>query len=358
MAIKNRFRGALNSTAFKNKIIGGDFATNPWQRGTSFSNITSTYTADRWLFASSALTANVSIAKDTDAPTFAQCGAYTSSLAISANTVQSSFTSTAFCFLQQYIEDYNTKDFAFGIAGTRFITVSFWVKSNKTGIYNACIRNSNATRSYVAEFTINASATWEKKVITIPVDTTGTWLYNTGQVGLQLSINLAAGTTYTTNTANVWSGNNYVTTNNQVNLFSTAGNYFKLALVQIEAGAYATDFEQRSFNQELALCQRYYWRWNAGTVYGTLGEGVAETTNVQIIDIHFPTTLRALPACTSSGLGLAWPTNNLVAVTPSFDYPSYTSTRCVTNQSTTTGQAVRLIANNNASAWFEASAEY
>jgi len=117
--------------------------------------------------------------------------------------------------------------------------------------------NSALNRTYVAEYTINASNTWERKTITIPVDTVGTWLYDNG-VGLRVRFSLATGSNFHT-TKDIWqTANNVIATVNQVNQLSSTLNTFRLALVQLEAGATATQFETRSVGTELALCQRYF----------------------------------------------------------------------------------------------------
>jgi hypothetical protein len=63
--------------AFRNKIIGGDFTTNPWQRGTTFTSAANgAYFADRFT-AQIAGGGVVDILKTADAPTAAEAGVYT-----------------------------------------------------------------------------------------------------------------------------------------------------------------------------------------------------------------------------------------------------------------------------------------
>ena len=156
------------------------------------------------------------------------------------------------------IEGYNLLDLGFGQSGTRYFTLSFWHKHTKTGTQSVSFQNSDQNRTYVAEYTQSVSDTWEKAEITIPVDTSGTWLYDNG-IGLQVRFCLMVGSTYS-GTAGSWSANNYLGSSNQVNNLDSTSNNFKIALVQLEAGDKATRFETRSVQQELELCQRYFER--------------------------------------------------------------------------------------------------
>lgn len=281
--------GALG---YRNKIIGGDFTTNPWQRGTSFAGVTTeNYTADRFLFGVTG-TGIFDALKTADSPTAAQAGVFTQHcLHVDVTTAAASIAATDNYTLAQNIEGLNAASFGFGQAGTRYVTLSFWHKHTKTGTYCVSLGNSAADRGYVAEYTQDVTDTWEKATITIPVDTTGTWLYDTG-IGVRVRFSLAAGTNFQT-TANTWQSGNVQATANQVNALDNVANNFKIALVQLEAGSVATPFETRSVGQELSLCNRYYdaRNWNVVTValgYSTL------TTAVP---------MRAVPTITGGGAG-------------------------------------------------------
>jgi hypothetical protein len=68
--------------------------------------------------------------------------------------------------------------------------------------------------------------------------------------------------------------------------------------VQLEAGDTATPFEHRSYGQELALCQRYYWRNDAEgpSDFNNLGVGVVADSNVVFISVNLPQKMRAQPS--------------------------------------------------------------
>lgn len=291
----NTTRGA--TTAFvvseinkhKNVIIGGDFSTNPWQRGTSFTLpalTENTPTSDRFLV-SNVTDGALTVSKTADAPTVEtnHC------LTVTVTTADTAIGADQYSNLVQTIEGYNAAKFGFGKPGTRYVTLSFWVKSSLVGTYGLSAICSNASRSYLAEYTINVANTWEKKTVTIPVDTTGTWYYDAG-VGIFIVWNLACGTTYRS-TAGSWLTGLYFSTANQVNLLATAGNTFSIALIQMEAGSVATPFEFRDYGTELRLCQRYYatFAWQVETV--ALGYST----------ISMPVTMRANPTIAGGGAG-------------------------------------------------------
>jgi hypothetical protein len=195
--------------------------------------------------------------KTADAPTAAEAGVYTQHcLHLDVTTADTSIAAGDFHMVEHFVEGLNAARFGFGQASTRYVTLSFWHKHTVAGTYCVFIRNSGANRSYLAEYTQSVTDTWEKAEITIPVDTSGTWLYTNG-VGLKVGFAVAMGSTYH-GTVDTWNAANVFATSNQVNGLSSTSNNFKLALVQLEAGSQATDFEARDAGTELALCQRYY----------------------------------------------------------------------------------------------------
>lgn len=292
---------SINGTfpsGFKNKIIGGDFTVNPWQRGTSFTAPASTaYTADRFRIGYS-MDGVVNVLKTADAPTAVQAGVYTQHcLHVDVTTADASIAAGQYCIIGQRVEGLNAASFGFGQSGTRYVTLSFWHKHTKTGTYCVALMNEAGTRSYVAEYVQDTTDTWEKATLTIPVDTTGTWLYTTG-IGVNVEFAIAAGSTYQT-TAGAWAAGLYLASSNQVNALDSTANNFKIALVQLEAAPSATftgtPFETRSAGQELALCQRYYYRIQPSGAEIAFGSAYASTTTIAFGVGKFPVTMRTRP---------------------------------------------------------------
>ena len=248
---------------FRNKIIGGDFTINPWQRGTTFTGLTTgVYAADRFRGGNTNDGA-VDVLKTADAPTVAEAGVFTQHcLHVDVTTADASIVAAQGFAIVTVLEGLNVASFGFGQAGTRYATLSFWVKATKTGIYCVAFKNFDSSRAYIAEYTVNSSDVWEKKSITVPVDATGTWLYDTG-AGIVLRWQLAIGPDLQ-GAAGSWQASNIQGSANQVNALDSASNNFKLALIQLEGGSVATPFEVRSAQTESMLCRRYYWQ---GAVY-------------------------------------------------------------------------------------------
>jgi len=277
----------------KNAIINGLF--DIWQRGTSFAAIAGgTFHADRFIYHKSGTMVHT-ISRDTDVPTVAQTEMKINySLKIDCTTVDSSIAAGDYCFVGYTIEGYDIKRFI-----GQPITLSFWVKATKTGIYCFSIRTSNADYHRIAEYTINAANTWEKKTIsfTMPDGSTGTWNFING-AGLYLAFTLACGSTYQA-TKDVWASGNALATSSQVNATDSTDNNFWITAIQFELGSKASVFEFRPIAQELSLCQRYY--------FSLLGQGIVSietcggTGTYNSILITYPSPMAAAPTITIVG---------------------------------------------------------
>jgi len=255
--------GVADLFSNKNVIINGEF--NIWQRNTSFTSVADQqYSADRWIYGKSGTMVH-DISRTTDVPTVAQAGrAFNYSLLIDCQVIDNSISATDYCVIEQRIEGYNFLPIA-----QKPLTLSFWVKATKIGTHCAYIKNSGADRTYVAEFTINASDTWEFKTINFPATpAAGSWNYVNG-IGLSIGFTLACGSNLQT-TAGAWQNNGAIGSANQTNACDNAANNFRLCGVQLEAGSVATDFENRNCHQEINLCQRYYQKsYDYATAVGT-----------------------------------------------------------------------------------------
>lgn len=230
-----------------------------WQRGTSFAAVaTNAYTADCCKYLKGGTMVHT-VSRDTDVPTVAQASVLANySLYFDVTTAQASLTSSDVAGFKTTIEGYG-----FAHIAQRSFTVSFWVKATKTGIHGVGFANSGHDRECVIEYTVNTTNTWEKKTVNVPASpSAGTWSYTNGS-GLEVfwCVGSGVGATFniTTGSWQTTAGINFPTTANQVNDCDNTANDFRLALVQIEAGDNATNFEFRPIQQELALCQRCCW---------------------------------------------------------------------------------------------------
>ena len=239
----------------RNVVING--AMQIAQRGTSTASIVNTnyYTADRWLIALGTLgTWTQSV--EADAPTGS---GFCNSVKMLCTTADASPAAGDLNLFRQSLEGQNVQQFLKGTASAKPFALSFWVKSNLTGTYIIELEDAINSRSVSASYTISVSATWEKKTITFPADTTGAFT-NSNTAALNLSFWNGAGSTYTSGTlqttwATVTSANRAV---GGVNLAATLNNYWQITGVQLEVGSVATPFEFEDYGVTLAKCQRYY----------------------------------------------------------------------------------------------------
>jgi hypothetical protein len=187
----------------------------------------------------------------------------------------------------QSIEGFNTADLAWGTANAQTVTLSFWVRSSLTGTHSGSLLNNGDARSYVFQFTISSANTWEYKTITIPGDTSGTWLTNNGK-GIVVSFNVGSGSTKLT-TAGSWNASGFYGATGSVQLCATTGATFYITGVQLEAGSVATPFERRDYGRELMMCQRYYEQ--SLNFWRTIGTAATAEGCV----VNFSVTKRAAP---------------------------------------------------------------
>jgi hypothetical protein len=227
-------------------------------------------------------------------------------LDIVATTADASIAANDVYVVLQRIEGLSSSFLGFGQLSARRITVSFWVKSSKTGTFYVTARNNSNNRTYTTAYTINAADTWEFKSFSIPGDTSGTWLYTNG-VGLSLTWTLAAGSNFQ-GTADTWNASNVLGTSSQANALDTIGNHFKLALVQVEEGVGASPFEQLPQDVVLDRCRRYYRKSfalataPAQNVGSNVGAAFAVSHVASAVfggRVEFDTNMRAAPTITT-----------------------------------------------------------
>jgi hypothetical protein len=236
--------------AFKNRIINGDMQIDQRNAGASLTATASNlYSLDRWQ-ATASQSSKYSVQQSSTAP-----AGFINSALITSLSAYSIGASDYFDF-RQSIEGTNIADLGWGTNNAQTVTLSFWVRSSLTGTFGGAVKNNNATRSYPFTYTISAANTWEKKSVTIPGDTTGTWL-TTNAAGIILQFGLGVGSTFS-GPAGSWASANYLSATGTTSVVGTSGATWLITGVQFEKGTTATNFDVLPFGTELALCQRYY----------------------------------------------------------------------------------------------------
>jgi hypothetical protein len=274
----------------RNRIINGAMQIDQRNTGASVTPTNGQYTLDRWA-AVSTQTSKFSVQQNAGAVT--PPTGFTNYLGVTSLSAYSVLSSDGF-LMEQKIEGLNCSDLAWGTANAQAITLSFWVRSSLTGTFGGSVINSTQARSYVFSYTVSAANTWEKKTVTIPGDTAGTWLTTNG-IGLWLRFGLGSGSTFSA-TEGSWQAGNFVQPTSTVSVVGTNAATFNITGVQLEAGSVATPFERRPYGTELALCQRYF---QAVTGVGIAGGFVSTASYIGACT--FVETMRAAPTATRVG---------------------------------------------------------
>ena len=289
----------------RNIFINGDM--NVAQRGTSSSSSGSGYhSVDRWQVALSSA-GTYTFSQSTTVPS-GEGFAY--SQKIDCTTADASLDAGNYMLWRQSIEGINLQHLKYGTSSAEKLTISFWVRSAKTGTYIVEFFNNNGSenKTQSQSYTISSADTWEKKIITIDGDTARSILNTTG-AELLVYFWLAAGSTYTggasLNTS--WSavdtvGNN-VRAKGQVNLADSTSNDWYITGVQLEVGDNATPFEHLTYQETALLCYRYYYQMvnQTNPLYGTTYNGSTATRSFCTYSLpvpmnHTPTSTQTVAA--------------------------------------------------------------
>ena len=327
--IKVKSRGTDNVTGRRNILING--AMQIAQRGasTSFAHdgTTSDYCVDRFRLSLGGTHEQLdgTYAQVADHPTSVNG----KSLKWTTGTAESSYDADEYAYFVQVIEAQNAQHLQYGNSNAQTITVSFYVKSSVTGTYALGLYKPDSTaRIFNKTYTISSANTWEKKTLTFVGDTSGGGIDDDNGGGLWISWHLATGSNYTGGgSTSGWvnySNDSWAAGQATNALMTTASATWQMTECQVEVGDSASDFEHRSFGEELQLCQRYYQQitHDADNVirggYGLTSE---------YWQVQLPVQMRAAP---SSSLK-----SGTVAYSNCSSFTYYTSANTVTNNTVT-----------------------
>ena len=299
MALTDIDGGRLADNAFslgKNLIING--AMQVAQRGTQTTGLTGNangYPADRFRFFTGSL-GTWTIDQSTDAPAgFSKSAKMTCTTGAAASAGN-------YVFLEYSAEAQDLQQLDYGASTAEATTLSFYVKSNKTGTGSVEIQQlDNGTgEQFVGTYTINSADTWELKTIAIPADTDGVINDDNG-TGLRFRFWLNSGTDYSGgSTTTAWT--TYAQTNSNISNLGVGGttsDNWAITGVQLEVGSVATPFEHRSYADELRRCQRYYQLMtNFPTSFNAPG-----TSESGFFSYQFKVAMRQAPTVTVTNTG-------------------------------------------------------
>ena len=240
----------------KNLIINGGMQVS--QRGTS-STGTGYQTVDRFAVNQSNYDElSATKTQETDSP-----DGFSKSLKVLVSTEETTVASDEYANISYAIEGQDLQRLAYGTSSAKSFTLSFYVKSNVTGNFSVtAYKQTGSNKQQDRRYTINTANTWERKTLTFVGDTAQA-IVNNNTVGMYLYWHLGFGSSFGTDTYNASAGWSAYTgggwgAGHDVELLTTQNNYIQITGIQMEVGDTATDFNHRSFAEELQLCQRYY----------------------------------------------------------------------------------------------------
>ena len=300
---------ATNNLSNRNVVVNGDFSVDQRNSGSSVdldAGGTSAYAADRFVFfnyGSGELDTDVQRLNN-DAPEgFKYCNKLTVTTPESSGGTPAADDRLS----MQYRAEANTTDhFDFGQSTAKTFYISFWVKSSLTGNFGLALIGGG--KNYCVLYPISAANTWEKIEIKVPGPTSGSWLQGTN-ASIELKFGLYSGSNRVgpdqgiTGTGSWQSGDSPQGTTGQVQLGGTNGATWFITGLQMEVSDYgATDFEHRSYADELRRCQRYFQQIGATGQDGTYTVNAAylyDNGNKVATGYNPPVPFRATPTMTN-----------------------------------------------------------
>ena len=229
----------------------------------------------------------------------------------------------------------------YGTSDAETTTISFWIKSPKAGthwvrLYGDELSHSGGGNAFISrKYTVSSANTWQKVTLSFP-GFTSDGFDNDNTTGMRISWYFAQGSAYSSGTAQAddggwlnWGSASDRARNSvgQVNCFDSTSNDIYLTGVQYEVGAVATPFEFRSFGDDLASCQRYFYRISAASSgtgshkhIGTMQYYAGSNPYGKMLDLPVP--MRTIPTGSFTGDIRAWTaagSNNGSFTTINFD---------------------------------------
>ena len=238
----------------KNVIING--AMQVAQRGTSSTGLGAAngyFTCDRYRHVFNGTAGRITSSQSSDAP-----AGFGKSLKFECTTADTSIAAGEYFFFSQKIEGQNLQHFAKGTSSAKAFAVSFYVKGNAAATYALELYDADNNRQCSKSF--NVTTSWNRVELIFPADTTGAFTNDNGE-SLVLSWWLHAGTTFTSGTLNssaFASNTNANRALSTTSFFDSTNRTFFITGIKLEP-VQVTDYVHRSFDEELRLCERYFY---------------------------------------------------------------------------------------------------
>lgn len=277
----------------RNLIINGGMVIDQRNSGSTVTAHNS-YPVDRFRISEVTTTGTFEASRSTDAP-----DDFTNSLFFKVKTTDTSI-GAEYAGIRTKVEGYDIARLNFGTSAAKTITLSFYVKFSVAGTYGGAIGNGS-NRTYPFSYTVNTADTWERKTITIEGSTSGTFASDNA-MGFELWLLSIGGTNYGNEAAGAWLDSYEISPTGVTNFYATDESTYYITGVQLEVGETATEFEHRSYGEELSLCQRYYQQIDLTSYQRFDASAFADTTSRVYTTPSLPVTLRTTPTITQTGL--------------------------------------------------------
>ena len=325
----------LVSAGRRNILINGDFRFN--QRGSSGALSTSgDFVADRWR-GYEYLTSSLSTAVGDNSISAIETTGCAKRLNITLTN-----GSDGYNLIGQRIEN-SVKE----LSG-KTVTISFWYYTNEQRKFSIELvqyfgsGGSTSIRGIGAKPTeVSATGAWTKFTQTVTIPTVSGKTITDGYMEFAIWLSDAENLVNSGYLGQQPSGTFYVTS------------------IQLEIGSNATDFEHRSYGEELALCQRYYYEYPKGNTYNIIANGFANTSSNALFHFQFPVPMRTAPGASTTGNWqvIDGTSHNVTGFSATTDATTLTGRVDATTSGLTVGRGTMLRNNNDASATFSFYAE-
>ena len=221
-------------------------------------------------------------------------------------TAESALAADELVYLKYLVEAQDLVPFYNANGTGKNFTLSFYVKAHQAGTYQVGIYKADNTVRFITKtYTIASSGVWQRVELNFTGDTGTSGIDADNDTGFQIHWVLGAGTNFTSGTPQTtWGsyGNTLFAAGQAVNVLSSTDNYWRITGIQLEldsGSGKATDFEHRSFAQELALCQRYYQTIGVGFITACRGASSSQL----LYSYTPPVNMRASPTISTTATG-------------------------------------------------------
>lgn len=272
----------------RNMVHNGEFVVSQRDFSSAVTQTGEAFTLDRWKTRMN-VNSKFSVQQVVDAPEGFYNSAKITSLAATSVGADDYYQ------FQHCIEGHNLNPANFGTTTAKALVFSFYVKSSLTGTFSVGFSNNAGDRYFTQNYTIS-SADWERKTITIPAITTGSWNRDHTE-GLFIYFTLGAGSNTLRSTGS-WGTSFGRGGTGGANIVATNAATWQVTGVQLEINdtGVATHFQSREFDVERDLCRRYFQRFNFTAANTCISSGYIESSTEFRTPFQFFKEMRVAPS--------------------------------------------------------------